>query len=104
MPDTLATVPLEPPAAGPDRAFAPPPPCRGPPNGGALCPAVAEAVALLDAVLDVPFVALQPATAAVTHTTAAAPTNSRPALPRPTPPDVGSVLASGEFADSWTFI
>jgi hypothetical protein len=31
--DTLPTVPVDPPAAGPDRAFDPPPPERGPPAG-----------------------------------------------------------------------
>src|ERR1700733_11544636 len=32
---TLPTVPVDPPAAGPDRAFDPPPPERGPPAGPA---------------------------------------------------------------------
>jgi hypothetical protein len=43
--DTLPTVPDDPPAAGPDRAFDPPPPERGPPAGplpDASCPADAE--------------------------------------------------------------
>jgi hypothetical protein len=43
--DTLPTVPDDPPAAGPDRAFDPPPPERGPPAGPApeaSCPADAE--------------------------------------------------------------
>jgi hypothetical protein len=43
--DTLPTVPDAPPAAGPDRAFDPPPPDRGPPAGrlpDASCPADAE--------------------------------------------------------------
>ena len=43
--DTLPTVPVDPPAAGPDRAFDPPPPERGPPAGRApeaSCPADAE--------------------------------------------------------------
>jgi hypothetical protein len=47
--DTLLTLPIEPPAAGPDRAFDPPPPDAGP----ALCAAVVEeVVAATD--LDVP--------------------------------------------------
>jgi hypothetical protein len=71
--DTLATVPADPPAAGPDRALEPPPPAAPRPNPGR--PDVAEGDAAV-----VEGEVAQPAEAPITaHVSAAATILERPA-------------------------